>query len=144
DPKDLKGNPLGEIPHKIIYICPKYVNSETPESYREWMLAIEDSLDETVEESDYTHPEIHKVFHHIEKDRISPRERAKMFDEYVWEERDQEKMEEGIKEGKKIGMNEKAEQTARNLLSAGKLTLEEIAEATGLPSEKVRELSENK
>ncbi|MCP4347068.1 MAG: hypothetical protein GY795_16260, partial [Desulfobacterales bacterium] len=140
DPKDLKGNPLGEIPHKIIYICPKYVNSETPESYREWMLAIEDSLDETVEESDYTHPEIHKVFHHIEKDRISPRERAKMFDEYVWEERDQEKME----EGKKIGIKEGKEQTARNLLSAEKLTLEEIAEATGLASEKVRELSENK
>ncbi|MCP4353285.1 MAG: hypothetical protein GY795_48155, partial [Desulfobacterales bacterium] len=156
DPKDLKGNPLGEIPHKVIYICPKYVHDETPEPYREWMLAIKDSLNETVEESDYTRPEIRKVFQHIEKDRISPRERAKMFDEYVWEERDQEKMEEGkeigikegkeigIKEGKEVGMNEKAEQTARNLLSSGKLTLEEIAEATGLPSEKVRELSENK
>ncbi len=115
-------------------------NDETPEPYREWMLAIKDGLDETVDESDYTRPEIRKVFQHIEKDRISPQERAKMFDEYAWEERDQEKVE----EGKEIGMNEKAEQTACNLMSSGKLTLKNIAEATGLALERVRELSENK
>ncbi len=63
-----------------------------------------------------------------------------MFDEYAWEERDQGKVE----EGKEIGMNEKAEQTARNLLSSGKLPLGDIAEATGLTSERVRELSEKK
>ncbi len=28
DPKDLQGNPIGEIDHKIIYICPKYLNKE--------------------------------------------------------------------------------------------------------------------
>jgi len=27
DPIDLEGNPLGEIGHKIIYICPKYLNN---------------------------------------------------------------------------------------------------------------------
>ena len=30
DPKDLDGKPFGEIPHKIMYICPKYVNDKTP------------------------------------------------------------------------------------------------------------------
>ncbi|MCP4082181.1 MAG: hypothetical protein GY743_18275, partial [Planctomycetaceae bacterium] len=106
DPKDLEGNPLGEIPHKIIYICPKYINDKTPGPCREWMLAIQDSLDEQVDESDYTLPEIHRVFRHIEKDRISPGERAKMFDENVWEERDHEKIEEGMKQGKEIGIQE--------------------------------------
>ena len=31
DPKDLEGQPLNEIPHKIIYLCPKYVTSHNPE-----------------------------------------------------------------------------------------------------------------
>ncbi len=128
DPRDLKGIPLNEIPHKIIYICPKYVNEETPEPYREWMTAINDSLDEMVDESAYTRTEIRKIFQHIEKESISPSEKAKMFDEHAWEQRDIDKME----EGKKLGIKEKADQTARNLISLGKLTHEQIAEATGL------------
>src|SRR3990170_2128772 len=35
DPKDLSGKPLGEIPHKVMYICPKYVNDKTPEPIRQ-------------------------------------------------------------------------------------------------------------
>jgi hypothetical protein len=35
DPRDLSGRPLHEIPHKIIYLCPKYVSEETPQPYRE-------------------------------------------------------------------------------------------------------------
>ena len=47
DPKNLQGEPLGEIFHKVIYICPKYLNKErTPRAYHEWMEAIEDTLDE--------------------------------------------------------------------------------------------------
>ena len=45
EPRHLDGKPLGNNPHKIMYICPKYLNDKTPEPYREWMLAIEDSLD---------------------------------------------------------------------------------------------------
>jgi len=137
DPKDLQGKPLGEIPHKIMYICPKYVNENTPEPYREWMRAIEDSLDEQVEESDYKSPFIHKVFEYIEKDQISPYDRAKMFDEYAYEKLRQDQ----IAEGKIIGIQEGIDQTARNLLAAGLLTDDQIANATGLTLERVRELS---
>ncbi len=156
DPKDLKGNGLGEIPHKIIYICPKYMNKETPEPYREWMRAIEDSLDGVVEESEYTSSSIQRIFQHIEKDRVSPYDRAKMFDEYNLEEKRRETKEEGWQEGKKEGWQEgkkeglqegiekggqnKAEQTALNLLKIGVLTKEQIAEATGLPLEIVESL----
>jgi len=133
DPKDLKGKPLGEIPHKVVYICPKYANDETPESYREWMRAIEDSLDEVVEESEYVSPQIRRVFQHIEKDGISPYDRAKMFDEYNQEELKRKTKEEGRQEIR--------EKTARNLLLIGKLTIEQIAEVTDLSSERVKALS---
>jgi len=166
DPKDLKGKPLGEIPHKIVYICPKYRNEETPEPFREWMRAIEDSLDEVVEESEYVSPQIRRVFQHIEKDGISPYDRAKMFDEYNleelkrttkkegWQEGIEEGRKEGIKqgieqglekgreEGLKKGLEKGLEKTARNLLLIGKLTIEQIAEVTGLSSDRVKELSE--
>ncbi|OQX27467.1 MAG: hypothetical protein BWK80_05165 [Desulfobacteraceae bacterium IS3] len=165
DPKDLKGKALGEVPHKIIYICPKYANDETPASYREWMRAVEDSMDGFVEESEYSDPEIRKVFQHIEKDSVSPYERAKMFDEYNQEELNQktkeegwmegreegrkEGVQEGIKEGIEKGIEQGIEQgiekgreeTARNLLLIAKLTFEQIAEVTGLSLERVKSLS---
>jgi len=95
DPADLEGNLYGEIPHKIIHICPKYVNEKTPEPYREWMLAIEDSLDETVDESAYKCPEIHKIFEIIKKDLITPKEYAVMKDEYGQHQIFDEKYREG-------------------------------------------------
>ena len=69
DPHDLQGQPLGEIPHKVLYICPKYLNDKTPKQYREWMLAIADSLDEEVDETQYSLREVQKIFDYIEKDQ---------------------------------------------------------------------------
>ncbi|MCK5872066.1 MAG: PD-(D/E)XK nuclease family transposase [Methylococcales bacterium] len=82
DPKDLQGNGVNEIPHKVIYLCPKHVNKKTPAAYKEWLTAIEDTLDEQVEESDYQDEMIQKIFSTIEKEDITPTERAKMFEEY--------------------------------------------------------------
>ena len=125
------------------------------------MEAIEDSLDEQVDESKYTHPEIQHVLKLIEKDKVTPQERAKMFDEYGMEAVKQEKIqkiqkkakEEGLKEGKEEGLKEgfkKAEQkantdkeeSARHLLSLGSLTDEQVAETMGLTLEKVKALKE--
>ncbi|RKZ43489.1 MAG: hypothetical protein DRQ41_05175 [Gammaproteobacteria bacterium] len=155
DPKDLEGNPIGEIDHKIIHICPKYLNKKrTPRQYHEWMEAIEDSMDEEVEESKYTHPEIQHVFELIEKDKVTPQERAKMFDEYGLEAVKKEKikkikkeaneagLKEGLKKGKEEGLKEAAEISARNLLSLGTLTEEQIVEVTGLTLERVNFLKE--
>jgi len=141
DPKDLKGKPLGEIPHKVVYICPKYRNEETPEPFREWMRAIEDSLDELVEESEYASPQIRRVFQQIEKDTVSPYDRAKMFDEYNQEELKRKTKEEGWREGREAGRQEGREETARNLLLIGKLTIEQIAEVTGLSPDRLKEIS---
>ena len=129
DPKNLQGKPLGEIKHKIMYISPKYVNDETPKPYREWMLAIYDSLDKQVDESKYKHPAIHQLFHQIENDGISPTERAAMFDENA----DQEYV--------KKKLNDKAITIAVNLLIGDSgLTNKQIAKATGLTLKEVNEL----
>ncbi len=147
DPKDLKGNSLGEIPHKIIYVCPKYINDDTPEPYREWMQAIEDSLDGEVEESNYHQPEILKIFDHIEKDRISAEERAKMIDEYDEDELRQDTFKKGLKEGldegreegRKEGIRQDKIETAKKMLSKG-LDVVFIAEITGLLAEEIQKL----
>jgi hypothetical protein len=132
DPKDLKGNPLGEIPHKMIYICPKYMDDETPKAYQEWMRAIQDSLDEQVEEDDYTVAEVRKIFDYIEKDKVSPEERAQMFDEYNEEQLKQDKFEEGIKEGiKKI---------SKEMLREG-MNIDLISKMTELPENVITQLS---
>jgi hypothetical protein len=47
-----------------------------------WMRAIEDTLDEEVDESVYDDDMIQRVFGIIEKDQMSPAERARMKDEY--------------------------------------------------------------
>jgi hypothetical protein len=82
DPKTRHGKGLGEIPHKVVYLCPKYANDETPAPLREWLQAIDDTLDETVDESDYQNPLIQRIFNLIEQDSILPEERARMFEEY--------------------------------------------------------------
>jgi len=131
DPKDLEGKPLGEIPHKILYICPKYLNEKTPKAYQEWMRAIQDSLDEQVEENDYTVSEVRKIFDYIEKDLISPEERAKMFDEYGEEQVKQEKFDKGKQQGIK--------ETAKAMLRKG-MEVSLISEITQLPEEVITQL----
>ncbi|MCP4349122.1 MAG: hypothetical protein GY795_26885 [Desulfobacterales bacterium] len=133
DPKDLKGNSLGAIKHKVIYVCPKYVNDKTPEPFRSWLLAIQDTLDGEVDETVYQKPEICKIFDYIEKDSVSPGERAKMFDEHGLEKLQDEKFVEGKIEGKVEGMIE----TARKMKAKGYET-EEIADLTGLAVEEIK------
>ena len=49
---------------------------------REWMDAISDTLDGSVEESNYHNAMIQKIFDAIEEDGITPTERYQMFEEY--------------------------------------------------------------
>jgi|GEM_PF-161748 len=99
DPHSLKNEPLGEIPHKVIYLSPRYATDETPEPFREWLLAINDSLDESVDESLYSKPEIQQIFGIIEKDLVTPQERARMIEESHSEELKQASFEQGIEQG---------------------------------------------
>ena len=104
DPHDLQGKPLGEIGHKVIYLCPKYVTEQTPAPLREWLLAIADSLDETVDADHYTRAEIRQIFEIIQKDRVTPTERAAMFEEAHQEELKQSSFAQGLEEGLEKGI----------------------------------------
>jgi predicted transposase/invertase (TIGR01784 family) len=145
DPKDLKGHPLGEIPHKIIYICPKYTGEETPKPYQEWMQAIQDSLDEQVNEDDYQVAEVRQLFDYIEKDKVSPEERAQMFEQYNEEQLKQDKFEEGLKKGRKEGIKEGADQNAqkiaKEMLRKG-MDIGLISELTELSQEAITQLQD--
>jgi len=143
DPKDRHGNALGEISHKVLYLCPKYVSDETPEPYREWLRAIDDSLDEEIDEQEYQKSEILEIFNLIEKDQTTPQEYARMKDEYsagkLIEDTRQQGVKEGMAKGIEKGMEKGMEKgqkvqalnTAKILRSEG-LELSFIAKATGL------------
>jgi hypothetical protein len=119
DPKDRKGNPLNEIDHKILYICPKYVTDDTPEPYRQWLLAIADSLNEEVDETKYDKTEIQQIFDLIARYLISPKEYARMKDEYSMEQLQEDKL------------HQRTLEIARNLLAKG-IEPMIVAETTGL------------
>ncbi|MEM7534452.1 MAG: hypothetical protein AAF639_19880, partial [Chloroflexota bacterium] len=72
DPKNRKGEGLGELPHKVIYIAPKCVDDDTPEEMKEWLRAIDDSLDEKVDTGEYERDEIQHIFDIIQKDKVTP------------------------------------------------------------------------
>jgi predicted transposase/invertase (TIGR01784 family) len=142
--------------HRLIFVFTNSVKKQkTPENYFEWMQAIDDSLDEEVNEKDYTNPHIGRLFELIETDQITPEERARMKDEYSQAELEKKGFEEGKEigfddgygEGKEDGIEEGIEQgiekgkieTARNFKALG-ISEEQIASATGLSLDEVRAL----
>jgi len=131
DPKDLEGQPLNEIPHKIIYLCPKYLNDKTPILYHEWLQVIDDSLDGQVEESDYHLSEIQKILAHIEEDDISPTEKYNMIEESYFDEVENQGIEKGIEKGKL--------EVALNMLKQG-FDVKMIAQITALDEKIISQL----
>jgi len=127
-PKTLKGQPVSEIEHKLIFLCPKYVTEETPEPYRTWLQAINDTLDEQVDETQYDNEIIQRMFEHIEQDSVTPQERARMFDEYGQEQLQWDKY--------KLAKLE----TARKMLADG-LDLSLVAKYTALSPDELAQLS---
>jgi hypothetical protein len=129
DPKDLQGNGVNEIPHKVIFLCPKQVNENTPIRYKEWLEAIKDTLDGKVEESNYHDAMIQKIFNSIEEDGITPTERYAMFEEY-----DQREIAE-------TRLKNKLKFIANNMVAEG-LSLEIISKVTGLTVSEIENLSD--
>jgi len=130
-----------EYKHKLIFVFTnKAAHTKTPKPYREWMQAIHDSLDGKVDEAEYTNPSIQSLFQVIEKNKITPEERARMKEEHNREEAETRKFKEGEEKGWKKGEAATQEKTARNLKANGKLTEEEIASITGLTLKMVKAL----
>jgi len=139
-PKTLKGQPVSEIEHKLIFLCPKYVTEETPEPYRTWLQAINDTLDEQVDETQYDNEIIQRMFEHIEQDSVTPQERARMFDEYGQEQLRRDEYKLGVAEGEAKGEAKAKLEAARKMLAKG-YDLAEVAELTALSPDELAELS---
>lgn len=143
EPKDLEGNGIGETRHKIIYACPKYVNKQTPKPYREWLTAINDSLDGKVDESHYHNQFIRDIFSLIEEDKITPQEYARMKDQYANDEylknKSKEAKKKGIEQGIEQGVERAAEEHAKIMLKEG-LDIALIAKITGLSIQTLQQL----
>jgi predicted transposase/invertase (TIGR01784 family) len=141
NPKRLDGRGLNEFKHKVIYLCPKYVNENTPLLYQEWLKVINDSLDKQVDESHYKRAEIQTALMRIEEDGITPDERARMIEESYLQKAERRGIEQGIEEGIEIGIEkgkflEKIEM-AKSMLEKG-LAINMIAEITGLTEAQIR------
>ena len=129
DPKDLDGKPLGEIPHKIIFLCPKYMNDSTPELYREWLRIIYESFSGSVDETLYHLPEMESILHRIEQDGITPEERYWMIEELSiekhkkesWDEGWEKGIEQGIEKGIEEGIEKGIEQGLEQGVKVGEL-----------------------
>ena len=167
EPRNLAGKLVENISkrnkkHKLIFVFTNSVGDSTPKNYAEWMRAINDSLDEEVNEDDYTNPNINRLFELIEKDQVTPEDRARMKDEYNQAELKKEGLDEGIKIGFDAGYAEAQQEvekqiretqqeaenklrdalegtqkkTARNLKDLG-IADEQIASATGLSLDEI-------
>jgi len=139
DPKDLQGNGVNEIPHKVIYLCPKCVNENTPPEYKEWMEAIDDSLDEQVDESHYHHTMIQKIFNAIEEDGLTPTDRYFMIEENEKREFEKKFKKEGLNEGIKEGKLKEKQTIAKNLLAAN-VAIDIIVQSTNLTASEIERL----
>ncbi|RKZ77979.1 MAG: hypothetical protein DRR19_27135 [Candidatus Parabeggiatoa sp. nov. 1] len=127
--------------HKLIFVfTSNSAHADTPEQCREWMAAIDDSLDKKVDEAEYTNPAIQALFDVIEQDKITPEERARMKEEHNQKEAETRNFNEGKDEGIKEGEEKGVKETARNFKALGALTEEQIASATGLSLEVVKAL----
>ena len=155
DPKDRYGNSLGEIKHKVIYLAVKYVDENTPEVYRDWLSAINESLSEKIEETNYQRIELQTVIDSIAKNLVSPEEKYWMIEEYNFEEAKKKQFEEGIEQGIRQGIRQgiqqgvqhgieegqrKAKQAiAKGMLSEG-LSIEIIENLTALSHDEIQSL----
>ncbi len=151
DPKDRYGNSLGEIKHKVIYLAVKYVDENTPEVYRDWLSAINESLSEKIDETHYQRPELQTVIDSIAKNLVSPEEKYWMIEEYNFEEAKKKQFEEGIEQGIRQGIQQgvqhgieegqrKAKQAiAKGMLSEG-LSIEIIEKLTALSHDEIQSL----
>ncbi len=148
-PVDEWGNKVPVYPHRLVFLSPRKVNDKTPDGVRKWLEFIADSLDGKMEESGYSEVLFQQMIEAIRKQTIDPGLLQEIKDEAAWEkakarftaEGRQDGREEGWKAGldagEKKGEQNAREDSARNLLSLGVLTEEQIAQVTGLTLENV-------
>ena len=139
-PQDLDGNYVEETAHKLIYLCPKYVNNETEEPYKKWLELIDDSLDGEMEEDNYIDNEVAEdIIGAIRDEEIDPKIAFKMKEEYSEVEYIKDIKAKGKEEGVKEGVKQRNIEIAKNLLLA-QVDIDIIFKTTGLTIKEIENL----
>lgn len=100
---------------------------------------------------DFACPEPDKMFYNelADKTRFYKEEKegnlnmSGILEEY-WSKREKDTMKKGIEKGKELGKNESQKEIIQRMLAAGKYTLEDIVDITGLSLEEVKKLQSDK
>jgi predicted transposase/invertase (TIGR01784 family) len=150
NPIDEYGKTVNLYPHRLVFLCPRQVNQQTPQKIRQWLRFIEDSLDGEMDEAHYPNKIWKQIMQLIKKRDIDPAVLAKIKDEAAWEKAKKrfvaegreegilEGIEKGIEKGKEEGILAGKIELAKNLLDV--LDNETIALKSGLSIERVRKL----
>ena len=156
NPIDETGKTLDIYPHRLVFLCPRQVNKQTPPKTQQWLRLIEDSLDGEIDQTHYPDTLWQNIITRIKRRDIDPAVLAELKDEAAWEKAKarfadeakkagrEEGREEGRQEGEKIGEKRgeknKAITIAKSLLDI--LDVETIALKTGLSCEEVEQLKQ--
>lgn len=123
---------------KIMEKCPTLFGYSKLISYirnNQKSLAIEEAIDQAVKQ----------CIHEGILEKFLKEHRAEVIKMSIYEYDEEKHMralrEEGREEGISLGINENKKETAQRMLRTGKLTMEEIAEYSGLNVEEVEELA---
>jgi predicted transposase/invertase (TIGR01784 family) len=140
DPIDIfNKQPLNKIPHRVIFLAAKYANEQIPEPYRQWLMMIQDSLDEQIDESKYQKPEVLKIVNLIKRDGLTIDDRTRIIEEHALQEFIRQEKAEGFEEGLEKGVEkglakgeEKAKLEIAHKLQEQGLSLEMIEKVVGI------------
>jgi predicted transposase/invertase (TIGR01784 family) len=154
-PVDEWGNQVPIYPHRMVFLVPRLVNKQTPESIRQWLTFIEDSLDGSIDESGYDEVPFQQMIKTIQTQTIDPAILSEIKDEAAWEkaktrftkegwedglEKGLEKgREEGLEEGEKKGIFSQQRQTVITAKEMG-MEIKAIASLVGLTETAVQEI----
>ncbi|AUI68849.1 PD-(D/E)XK nuclease family transposase [Beggiatoa leptomitoformis] len=142
-PIDEHGKKHNIYPHRLIFLCPRLVNEDTPVNVKTWLELIEDSLDGKLEENKFTAQKFKDILNAIHQQRIDPALLAQIKDEAAWEDVKREERKEGFEAGVQLGLQEGEKrgvqqgiqlahlETAQKMLSDG-IPLETVLKYTGL------------
>jgi hypothetical protein len=106
NPIDEYGQTLDIYPHRLVFLCPRQVNDQTPAKIQQWLTFIDDSLDGEIDSKKYKKTIWQDIIQQIKKRDISPEVLAQLKDEASWEKAKQRFADEGRKEGRKEGRRE--------------------------------------
>jgi len=139
NPVDERGHTINVYPHRLVYLCPRLVNDDTPALTKKWLNFIDDSLDGNMDESRYQEGLLQKIIQNIQKRTIDPELLSEIKDDMAWELAKQRFAKEGREEGLEKGREEGILMMAKNMKAEG-MTMSLIAKVTGLSLEHIEDL----